>query len=84
MKIGTRIVPAFALLVAAVSVASLIAVGSLESGVREVGQFHGPALRHIQAIEAHVKDAVEESLAYVVSGLESEKQGFIEWADGFD
>ena len=64
--------------------ACLLAPAPIRSRLVSAGDFHALALAEIQAIEAGVKGAVEESFAYVVSGAEAEKEEFQQWADGFD
>lgn len=84
MTIKSKLLCIFMALGATLSLAALFAVLQIESGVQNVGEFHGPALQQIQAIEASAKGAVQESYAYLVSGDVRDKKEFLAWAKGFD
>ena len=66
-------------LVTALGAASILAIGPLERGLKQIGEFHAPALSTIQSIEAAVNTAVQECLSYAYSRDPGER---VEYEDG--
>ena len=84
MTIGQKLMAGCLAIGVSISLASVISVSPLASGLDAVGQFHAPVLQQLQHMHAESTDAIQESFAYVVSGEAIEKQEFLNWAKHFD
>ena len=83
MSVRIRIIFSFLALGIVIVLASAIAVVPIRKELAEIGHFHTAALFSVQSINSKLTEAVEESFAYIVSGMVEEKVEFFNWADKF-
>ena len=84
MKIRTKLVLSFVAIGLAAVALGLVADTRIHSRIQQVGELNSPVLFQIQRIDSDLKEAIEESFAYVVSGSEVERDEFLLWNENFD
>jgi PAS domain S-box-containing protein len=84
LPISKKILLCFLPIAILIGAAGVVSVILIESKAEELAGFHLEALHKIQSIDAGIKEAIEESLAYVVSGDVSEKEDFLKYARRFE
>ena len=83
MSVRVRIILSFLALGIVIVLASALAVVPIKSELEKIGHFHTAALFSVQSMHSKLTEAVEESFAYIVSGVVEEKAEFFQWADEF-
>ncbi len=84
MKTEIKVLMGFLILGLSIASTSFFLANSTNDRLVEFGLKHSESLRKVQSLRSKTMGAIEESLAYILSGKEIEKQNYLAWEIDFD
>lgn len=84
MTLGRKLIAVFLVVGALIAATSLVVAIPILRESAKISDFHQPVFQQAQAMQTQTNNAIQKSLAYLVSGETELKASFLEWANGFD